>query len=63
MSVSAGLYIINFANCYKNRPKIFKRSKEGREGKESNYNLFGDCTKKIIDVSGTLRTLYNPFLL
>jgi hypothetical protein len=38
-SVSAVLYIINFANCYKNGPKkARKEAKEGREGKESNHN-------------------------
>jgi hypothetical protein len=39
ISVSAVLYIINFANCYQNSPKITtKEAKEGREGKESNHN-------------------------
>jgi hypothetical protein len=43
--------------------KARKEAKEGREGKESNHNLFGEYTRKIIGVSGTLRTLHNPFLL
>jgi hypothetical protein len=43
--------------------KARKEVKEGREGKESNYNLFGEYTRKIIVVSGKLCTLYNPFLL
>jgi hypothetical protein len=39
ISVSAVLYIINFANCYQNGPiKTRKEAKEGREGKESNHN-------------------------
>jgi hypothetical protein len=39
ISVSAVLYIINFANCYQNGPqKARKEAKEGREGKESNHN-------------------------
>jgi hypothetical protein len=64
ISVSAVLYIINFANCYQNRPKkARKEAKEGREGKKSNNKLFGEYTRKIIGVSGKLRTLYNPFLL
>jgi hypothetical protein len=62
--VSAVLYIINFTNCYQNRPKkARKEAKEGREGKESNHNLFGEYTRKIIGVPAKLRTLYNPFLL
>jgi hypothetical protein len=59
--VSAVLYIINFANCYQNGPKKLERKEE--EGKESNHNLFGEYTKKIIGVSGKLHTLHNPFLL
>jgi hypothetical protein len=43
--------------------KARKEAKEGRAGKESNHNLFGECTRKIIVVSGKLRTLHNPFLL
>jgi hypothetical protein len=31
-----------------------KETKEGREGKESNHNLFGEYTTKIIGVSGKL---------
>jgi hypothetical protein len=62
ISVSAVLYIISFANCYQNGPKkAIKEVKEGRQGKESNHDLFGDYTKKIIGVSGKLRTLYDPF--
>jgi hypothetical protein len=39
ISVSAVLYIINFANCYHNGPKkARKEAEEGREGKESNHN-------------------------
>jgi hypothetical protein len=39
ISVSAVLYIINFANCYQNCPqKATKEAKEGRQGKESNHN-------------------------
>jgi hypothetical protein len=39
ISVSAVLYVINFANCYQNGPKKAKKeAKEGREGKESNHN-------------------------
>jgi hypothetical protein len=38
ISVSAVLYIINFANCYQNGPKkARKEAKEVREGKESNH--------------------------
>jgi hypothetical protein len=62
ISVSAVLYTINFANCYQNGPKkARKEAKEGKAGKESNHNLFGEYTRKIIGVSGKLRTLYNPF--
>jgi hypothetical protein len=64
ISVSAVLYIINYANCYKNGPKkTGKEAKEGREGKESNHNLFGEYIRKIIGVSGKLCILYNHFLL
>jgi hypothetical protein len=60
-SVSAVLYIINFANCYQNDPKkARKEAKEGREGKKSNHNR-SEYTRKIIGVSGKLRTLYNLF--
>jgi hypothetical protein len=39
ISVSAVLYIINFANCYPNGPqKARKEAKEGREDKQSNHN-------------------------
>jgi hypothetical protein len=39
ISVSAALYIINFANCYQNCPqKATKEAKEGRVGKENNHN-------------------------
>jgi hypothetical protein len=63
ISVSEVLYIMNFANCYQNDPKkAIKDAEEGREGKESNQNIFVDYTKKIIGVSGKIRTLYNPFL-
>jgi hypothetical protein len=58
ISVSALLYIINFANLYQNGPqKARKEAKEGIEGKESNHSLFGEYTRKIIGVSGKLRTL------
>jgi hypothetical protein len=63
ISVSAVLYIINFANCYQNGPQKARKAKEGREGKESNHNLFGEYTRNIIGVSDKLRTLYNLFLL
>jgi hypothetical protein len=64
ISVSAVLYIINLANCYQNdSKKARKEVKEGREGKESNHNLFGEYTRKIIGVSGKLRTLHNSFVL
>jgi hypothetical protein len=64
ISASAVLYIINVANCYQNgSKKARKEVKEGREGKESNHNLFGEYTRKIVGVSGKLRTVYNPFLL
>jgi hypothetical protein len=37
ISVSAVLYIINFANCHQNDPqKARKEAKEEREGKEQN---------------------------
>jgi hypothetical protein len=37
--VSAVIYTINFGNCYQNGPKkATKEAKEGREGKQSNYN-------------------------
>jgi hypothetical protein len=51
ISVSAVLYIINFANCYQNAPPPKKKAttgaKEGREGKESNHNRKeeGNCTE------------------
>jgi hypothetical protein len=45
------------------RQKARKEAKEVREGKESNHNLFGEYTRKIIGVSGKLRTLHNHFLL
>jgi hypothetical protein len=48
ISVSAVLYIINFANCYQNDPqKAIKEAKEGREGKESNHNRKeeGNCAE------------------
>jgi hypothetical protein len=51
ISVSAMLYIINFANLYQNGTK-----------KDRKY-LFGEYTRKIIGVSGKLRTLYNPFVI
>jgi hypothetical protein len=39
ISVTAVLYIINFANCYQNgHKKATKEAKEGREGKESYDN-------------------------
>jgi hypothetical protein len=39
ISVSAVLYIINYAHCYQNGPKkAIKEAKEGREGKESHHN-------------------------
>jgi hypothetical protein len=39
ISVSAVLYIINFANFYQNGPqKARKEANERREGKESNHN-------------------------
>jgi hypothetical protein len=39
ISVSAVLYVINFADCYQDGPKkATKEAKEGREGKESNHN-------------------------
>jgi hypothetical protein len=60
--VCAVLYIINFTNCYQNDPKkARKEAKEGREGEESNHNLFGEYTRKIIGVSGKLRILCKPF--
>jgi hypothetical protein len=48
ISVSAVLYIINFANCYQNGPqKARNEAKEGREGKESNHNrkAKGNCAE------------------
>jgi hypothetical protein len=48
ISVSAVLYIINFANCYQNgTKKAIKEAKEGREGKESNHNRKeeGNCAE------------------
>jgi hypothetical protein len=48
ISVSAVLYIINFANCYQNGPKkATKEAKEGREGsKQSNHNRKeGNCAE------------------
>jgi hypothetical protein len=54
ISVSAVLYIINLANC--NEIVV-----SGRLG--TFYNFFGKYTKKIIGVSGNLRTLHNSFLL
>jgi hypothetical protein len=48
ISVSAVLYITNFANCYQNGPKkATKEPKEGREGKESNHNRKedGNCAE------------------
>jgi hypothetical protein len=43
--------------------KARKEAKEGRGGTETNHNLFGKYARKIIGVSGKLRTLYNPSLL
>jgi hypothetical protein len=58
ISVSAVLYIINVANCYQNGPKKARKvAKEGREGKESNHNLFGEYIRKLIGASGKLCTL------
>jgi hypothetical protein len=38
-SVTAVIYVINFANWYQNGPKkVTKEAKEEREGKESNHN-------------------------
>jgi hypothetical protein len=48
ISVIAVLYVINFANCYKNGPKkATKVAKEGRYGKESNHNRKeeGNCAE------------------
>jgi hypothetical protein len=48
ISVSAVLYIINFANCYQNGLKKGRnKAKEGREGKESNHNrkAEGNCAE------------------
>jgi hypothetical protein len=48
ISVSAVLYIINFANCYQNGPKkARKETKGGRECKESNHNRKeeGNCAE------------------
>jgi hypothetical protein len=48
ISVSAVLYIINFANCDQNGPqKARKETKEGREGKESNHDRKkeGNCAE------------------
>jgi hypothetical protein len=48
ISVSAVLYIINFANCYQNGPKkARKEAKEERDGKESNHNRKeeGNCAE------------------
>jgi hypothetical protein len=39
ISVSAVIYIINYANCFQNGlKKARKEAKEGREGKKSNHN-------------------------
>jgi hypothetical protein len=48
ISVSAVLYINNFANCYQSgHKKATKEGKEGREGKESNHNRKeeGNCAE------------------
>jgi hypothetical protein len=48
ISVSAVLYIINYANCYQNGPKkARKEAKEGRESKESKHNRKkeGNCAE------------------
>jgi hypothetical protein len=48
ISVSAVLYIINFANCYQTgHKKAIKEANEGREGKESNHNRKeeGNCAE------------------
>jgi hypothetical protein len=48
ISVSAVLYIINYANCHQNGPqKTRKEAKEGRESKESNHNQKeeGNCAE------------------
>jgi hypothetical protein len=49
ISVSAVLYLINFASCYQNGPKrARKEAKEGRDGNESNHNLFGKYVRKLL---------------
>jgi hypothetical protein len=48
ISVSAMLYIINFANCYQNgTKKAIKEANEEREGKESNHSRKeeGNCAE------------------
>jgi hypothetical protein len=48
ISVSALLYIINFANCYQNcLQKGTKEAKKGREGKKSNHKRIeeGNCAE------------------
>jgi hypothetical protein len=48
ISVSAVIYIINFANCYQNgQKKVAKEATEVREDKESNHNRKeeGNCAE------------------
>jgi hypothetical protein len=49
MPVSVLLYIINFANSYQNGPKKARKQ------------LFGEYTKKVIDVSGKLHIFATLF--
>jgi hypothetical protein len=82
ISVSAVLYIINFANFYQNGPKkatflmfLWKGTLLPNNNHLPFYpplhslsasqrcKLNGEYTRKIIGVSGKLRTIYNPFLL
>jgi hypothetical protein len=48
ISVSAALYVINFAHFYQNCPqKARKEAKKGREAKEGNHNRKeeGNCAE------------------
>jgi hypothetical protein len=43
--------------------KARKEVNKGREGKESNHNVFGEYTRKIIGVSGINCAQYKPFFV
>jgi hypothetical protein len=75
ISVSAVLYVINFANCYQSGPKkAIKEAKEGRKQETVKKAITIEKKKGIVqkyesgvrvtdlaNMYSTLRTLYNHF--